>query len=443
MLKRFIKDGSGYILFGNLAAAGFGFVGFLFITRFLDKQEFGLWMLFLSFQLFGEMFRHGLTQSAIVQYVSRYIDKKQEIIGSGWIVSILTNIFITSIAAIFYFLFQNKIHENSLHWFFIYYPAFIWLATPYSLSVWISHAEQRFKRMAFYIILIPGMVLIGNIVGYFMQLDLMYVLGMHLVIRFLASLVATLLNDSHVLYFKYATKNMIRKIFKYGTYSLGSSIGSHLNQASSTFLIGMFIGTIPVAIWSVSIKLNQVVDNPVRSVVMALFPKITQMHKENKFNSINNLLYKTIALFFFVTIPATLFVYFGADLILLILADGKYPEAKVILQTLTIFMLFIPIDKMMGVTINAINKPQFNTIKIAITTTFSIIVTAATLYLFRDLIWVAYTSVATIMLGTLVGALFLKKEIGFHIHGVLTNGLASIWNVAKKHNFNPIKIAKA
>lgn len=431
MFKKFIKSEKMYIVFGNLAGAGFGLFGFLFLTRTLSKVEFGAWMLFVSLQVFGAMLRNGIVQTALVQYYNREPENRKQVIGTSWILSILTNIAITLLLLVIYIIFKDVLIANDLHYLFIFYPIFIWTGLPFNLVTWITHAKSEFKKMAYYIIAFPILIFISYAIGWYLQLDLMYIFAVHIVARLLLSAISFIKLQNYVHYIKYYDKPMAKKLFRFGQFSLSNSIGSHLLRVSNTFFIGIFLGTIQVAAWSVANKLNQVIDNPVRSVTLTLLPQMTQLHKNGKYEDINRILYKFIGLFAFLTIPVGVAVFFLAPFIIHILSNDMYPEAVLLLQILTLFMITIPFNKLLGVAINAINKPEYNTIKLVIVNIFNLVLLIPVILIYESLYPIAFVLVITNVLGVFITVYYLKKELNFKIRKVFTVGMIETFQLVK------------
>ena len=61
---------SYYALAGNLTIAFFGFAGFALLARSYTPEVFGEWVIFIAAGSFIEMFRFGITNTAMVRYLS-------------------------------------------------------------------------------------------------------------------------------------------------------------------------------------------------------------------------------------------------------------------------------------------------------------------------------------------------------------------------------------
>ena len=64
-LKKIIKNDSFIALSTNVGNAGLGFLSFIFLAKWMHKDEFGLWLLYLAAFSFVELFRAGMIHQAL------------------------------------------------------------------------------------------------------------------------------------------------------------------------------------------------------------------------------------------------------------------------------------------------------------------------------------------------------------------------------------------
>lgn len=55
----------------NMSGVLFGFVNFFILVRILSKDDFGLWVIFVSLTGIVEFAKNGLTQEATIKYLLR------------------------------------------------------------------------------------------------------------------------------------------------------------------------------------------------------------------------------------------------------------------------------------------------------------------------------------------------------------------------------------
>ena len=79
-------------LFTNVSIAAFGLLSFLLLTRSLDKELFGAWVIYTVASGLIEMMRFGLTKVAIIKFLAgANSEQRKNILGSNWIIgSVIT-----------------------------------------------------------------------------------------------------------------------------------------------------------------------------------------------------------------------------------------------------------------------------------------------------------------------------------------------------------------
>jgi O-antigen/teichoic acid export membrane protein len=69
-----MKEDNFLSLAGNMVIALFGIAGFSLLARSLSITEFGQWVLFVTTGAFIDMFRFGITSTAVVRYLSGAVE---------------------------------------------------------------------------------------------------------------------------------------------------------------------------------------------------------------------------------------------------------------------------------------------------------------------------------------------------------------------------------
>ncbi|MCX6266479.1 MAG: hypothetical protein NTW16_03875, partial [Bacteroidetes bacterium] len=92
-LRKITREANFLSLAGNLTIAFFGLVGFALLARKYPAKEFGEWMLYISSGSLVEMFRFGLTNTAIVRYLSGADHSERfKFIGSHGLIGVVVTI---------------------------------------------------------------------------------------------------------------------------------------------------------------------------------------------------------------------------------------------------------------------------------------------------------------------------------------------------------------
>lgn len=98
LINKIVREENFLSLIGNLIIALFGFAGFALLARSFPLDIFGQWVLFISSGSFIEMFRFGITNTAIIRYLSGSSQEEREkYIGSNWQIGLVATVFIGAI----------------------------------------------------------------------------------------------------------------------------------------------------------------------------------------------------------------------------------------------------------------------------------------------------------------------------------------------------------
>ncbi|MFA9214401.1 MAG: polysaccharide biosynthesis C-terminal domain-containing protein, partial [Candidatus Methylacidiphilales bacterium] len=114
---------------------------------------------------------------------------------------------------------------------------------------------------------------------------------------------------------------------------------------------------------------------------------------------------------FLLLLPASLISFLFAEQIVIILAGEQYKDAAILLKLFSIYTALTPIDKLSGVMLDIINKPNLNFIKVILMLSVNVIGDVICLYYFGTLESVAIVSTFTFSTGVIYGIYLLHKHI--------------------------------
>jgi Na+-driven multidrug efflux pump len=86
----------------------------------------------------------------------------------------------------------------------------------------------------------------------------------------------------------------------------------------------------------------------------------------------------------------------------------------------------MPLDRFFGITLDILNKPHLNMMKVFLMLTVNIIADFAGIAIFHNLYGVAIASLFTYYTGLIFGYIQLKKHLNFKLHDVLVVGFAGV-----------------
>jgi len=434
-LKKILKKPDLLSLVGNMMYAALGFASFLILTRSFPKEIFGEWVLFVTTSNFIEMFRFGITRTAIVRFLSGGSEEeKEKLIGANWLIGIVITLIIIFLVGISNLLFRESIQASGFNLFFIWYPIYAILNLPFNNALTVLQAKLQFGKilqLRTINILLFDLFLMANLL--YLKVDINSVIIVFLVITSLTSFISLVKKwDGAHLMFK-SDKAMVKKILDFGKYTTGTLIGSNLLKSADTFIITLspILGTAGVALYSVPLKLTEVMEIPLRSFAATAFPKMSKASIENDLKKVKALFYKYAGALTLLFIPFAIFNFIFAEFFVSILGGKEYLETANIYRIFCLYGLILPLDRFTGVGLDAINRPKQNFYKVIFMVMANIIGDLIAVFVFESIFLVAVITIVMTFVGIFVGYYYFNKEVKLDITRIFKDGNSFLLNFRK------------
>jgi O-antigen/teichoic acid export membrane protein len=224
-------------------------------------------------------------------------------------------------------------------------------------------------------------------------------------------------------YYFFKTKDGLKKLFHFGKFSMGTLVGSNLLKGSDTFLIGKFLGTVGVATYNVPSRVVDVFDLVIRSFAITNMPTLSAIYASGNHKLLKKEFERKTGFLFILLLPASLISFLYAEEIVLILAGEQYRDAAILLKLFSIYTALTPIDKLSGVMLDIINKPDLNFVKVILMLSVNVIGDIFCLYTFGTLESVAIVSIFTFATGVFYGIYLLNKHINVSFINIFKLGI--------------------
>ena len=377
VLGKILKNNNFLSLANNGVVAIFGLLGFLLLARSLNTNDFGKWVLLIATVNFANMLRFGITGPAIIRFLAGADPEKAgQLIGSNYLINLITSALIVGIVIIFNFIFPSKIAASGFSLFFQWFPLLAFINLPFNNAQAILQAKVRFDRLLVLRSINVGGFMLFLLFNYFwFRFALKDIVYAYLLINFITSLIASLTNwdgISHILKAKRATNKLI---LDFGKYSTGTLIGSNLLKSADTFIIGLspFLGTVGVAFYSIPLKLTQIIELPLQSYAMTAFPRMSKASIEGDNIKMREIFYTNVGGITLLLIPIMVLSFIFAKDLVYIIGGPDYVSTAVIFRIFCIYGLLLPLDRFIGVALDSINLPKYNFFKVIYMTSANII----------------------------------------------------------------------
>jgi O-antigen/teichoic acid export membrane protein len=471
LIKKLLSSNNFLSLANNGLVAVFGFLSFIMLVRMVSQEVFGEWVLFLTAGGFIDMLRFGITRTAIIRFLSGANENdSQKLMGSNNLINFISTTLIAIILIVVYHFFKNVIDDSGFAMFFKWYPVLSFFNLPFNNAQSILQARMKFDKMLWLRMLNVGSFMIFLGINMFMAYDIEIILYVYLLTNLLSSLLASFCNWDGIRYTFKANWSTNRIILDFGKYTTGTLIGSNLLKSSDAFIIGLspFMGPVGVALYSIPLKLTEIIEIPLRSFAATAFPNMSKAAIEKDYVKVKEIFYQNAGGMTFLMIPVMLFSFIFAEQIVFVLGGKDYLVTANIFRIFCIYGLLLPIDRFIGIGLDSVNKPKQNFFKVVymasanilgdilavfgvstiiIGISWTILITQGYLpdvayrlahgfTLIKTLELVAVVTILFTIIGILVGFNYLNKELQLNKKAIFVIGFKTIINLTKSRRKN-------
>ena len=414
---------------GNAIVAGMGFCLYAVLAHNLaTKAELGYWVFFIINVTLADIFRTGFLQNSLIKFYSGTdLNRSLNIAGSTWYIGF----YITAIACIidlaFYLFYPGKISVEVLsliNWFGITFLSTL----PYNVALWILQAEGRFGIILYIRIINQGVMIatIGVLIV-LGKLSFTTTLYANLLSNAVTSFVAVFAGWAKIKTLRFKSRAAMAELFHYGKYSVGSSIGSQLLRNSDLYVINAMMGTASaaaVAVYNMPQRLMEIIEMPIRSFTSTAMPLLSAAANQQDEEKVAYIMKKYAGVLILALLPVCIAGFLGAGLIINLVGGQKFSgsAAANIFRIFMTFAMLLPVDRFFGITLDMINKPRVNMVKVFVMLGVNIVADIAGLLIFHSIYGVALASILTFFTGIIYGYWSLKKYLKFSIYDIFRLG---------------------
>ncbi len=419
-------------LAGNLLPAVLGLLAFMFLARGLSKVDFGSWVLYLSSFSLLEMIKSGGVQTALVMCMAGKDEtQKEKAIGAAWIlmvvIAVLSGLLLWAILP-----FQQPDWNPGLLAFLRWYPVIGLCTIPFNISQAILQSEHRFDRL-FVLRFGMGLLLVGcSLVILFGQFSVIHVIIAHAAVQALCGVFLLVSGWSKALSIQKTSREQVRDMFRLGKFSFGTLAATNLLKSADTFLIGAFLGPAAVGMYSIPLRLTEVLEIPLRSAVATAFPRFSSLYNTGNKEGLRTAFYQYAGLTSWLFVPVLMGCFVLSDYLVVWLGGKEYTASSPIFRVFLCYGLFLPLDRFTGVLLDGLQKPSFNLLKVLVMAGFNVTGDIVVLHFFPDLRGVAFVSVCNAILGIILGFYLSRKYIDVRIRETVSGGWDQIRGFLRK-----------
>lgn len=438
-IRKIIREKNILSLSTSVLTAGLGLLGFLLLTRGLEKSLFGDWVLYTSLATFIDLLRFGLTSTALVRFASGgNNEQKKAYLGASFKIGLFVVIGIAILLWILLFVFGNlNIKLNNGYYLFLkWYPVLAILNLSWNNSVSYFQAGQNFKSILFIRLVNVGSFVLFLIVNnLFFRFGIIEILYAHLICNLLPSILVFVKRWDGFLYIRKASKEIVWEMLNFGKFSMGTLVGSSLLRSADTFIIGLspVLGSVGIAQYAIPLKLTDLLGIPLRSFTVTAFPKMSKLSLSGKIDELKEVFYSYSGAVTFMFIPVAIGGFIFAEQLVWLLGGDQYKDSLPLLANIfrifSVYSILLPIDRFTGVALDSINRPKMNFYKVIVMTSANVIGDLVAVFVFQSLQAVALVTVVFTLIGIVMGYTYLNREIKINILQVANGGLSFFKNL--------------
>lgn len=391
----------------------FGIGSVLILTRFLTKEQMGVWNLFLLITGIIEICRQSLVKNAVIKYINSHPGEHTHIEGSALGLNVMITLIIGVILGIGIVPLSGVLQAPELDvmiWFFL--PGLL-LLIPFSHFEWMQNANADFRGIFWAYTCRQGTAF-ALIVAHLLFMGPIGLLD--LIVYFNAGIISGTLAGwffaRKFLSGKYAFHaEWMGRLWQFGRFVFATNISSSIFRNTDQFIVASLISTPAVAMYGVCLRVSNLVDMPSQVLGDILFPKSARMMEGGNLAGVRYYYEKAVGSVLAIAVPASLVILLLPRLVIGIIAGSEYLEAATLLQLTIIYGLFLPFIKQFGTIMDSIGKPKVNFLVITITALINIPVCYAFTRQF-GLHGAAYGMMTSYFVCFLITQLYLRKTLG-------------------------------
>lgn len=415
-----IKSGILNVL-QNFSGVFFGFAGFYILVRVLNKQDFGIWTLFMSVTTILEAIRSGLIQNALIKYLSssQKAEHPDIIAASTFISGMVTAISILLVVLFAPYLSRLWSSPQLVYLLYSYVVVFILSGILTQFNA-VEQANLKFsgifvnnlvRQSTFF-----GFVLISYLVNF--KIELVYLVWVQAFSLVLSVAVAYSYIRHNFSFSLSMGKPWLGRLFGYGKYAFGTSVSSLLSGTVDQMMLGALLSPAASGAFNIAVRITNLIDIPGNAIAVVVFPQSSKRMEEEGTGAIKYLYEKSVGTTLALVLPGVLFLYFFSDYVIHFIAGEKYVDSIPLLQVTLLYCLLIPYGRQFGTILDSIGKTKITFLVVVGTT----IVNLGLNFIFikrMGVMGAAYATLVSNIVGFIVAQIILKKEIGVSLWNTL------------------------
>jgi O-antigen/teichoic acid export membrane protein len=429
-----------FSLAGTIIISAFSLLIMAILYRQLpSKEAVGTWVLFQTVLALIDTVRSGLlTTAAIKFFAGASTARVNAITGATWWmgVAITGVVLLLNLPALFAI---NKLTDVSYIFIIKWIGLAFFLTLPMVIANCTLQGAERFDRLLYMRLFNQGLFFVLVLV-----FSLLHLLSIHtvlysfLITSFLTGVFIILKGWTNIGAWKYTTKAVVKEMYHFGKYTVGTTISANLLRASDIFLIKLLFpkgkSEAIIGIYRLGLLSLEIVEIPLRSFIATGMTDLSIAQNQHRKEDFIYLIKKYTGVLVMLIIPAMVAAWLLADLAIFTMAGNKYmgTEAANIIRIFMTFAILFPFDRFFALSLDVLHQPQINYYKVLVMLAVNIVGDVVGYYLTGNIYGIAMATFLPTLVGAWVGYYYLRKRCPFTIGQIFTTGWVELKLIAKK-----------
>jgi lipopolysaccharide exporter len=353
-------------LFERASIVIFGFIAYYALVRYTTKEEFGTWGVFLMLTGFIEQFRYGFISNGLVRYLN-HTDSREDYIRveTG---ALSLNVAVTVLISIFLWTCSDWIGSATnaplISPMLQIYAFLNFLMVPVFHLEMMQRANMDFKGSSLGQFANKGLysLLLIVYIFYYQSVSLTEVVMLQGVGIVAGTFITYYYGSKYMSFTWRFSFSTLKEQLHYGKYTFGTFISAYMMRNIDSWMLTALLGPTAVAPYVLALKISNIFEVPANTVSQVIFPKMVRAIKEEGVQAARPYYEKSVAILFSVMLPFVAFTLLFAQQIVTLIGEVRYAEAIPVLQITVLYGLLLPLDKQVGVMLDATGKQKMNTL---------------------------------------------------------------------------------
>ena len=369
MDKNFKRDfikGSAATSLGTIEAMVFQFLSIVIITRYVTKEEFGIYVLIVVIANFLDTFSGLALEQSLVKFISSANDmERRSTLFPALIIRIILIVMTIIVVVLFHDALMSLFSFTATEFLYVIIILFI-LSSFRGLFYNLMQGLNLFKKYAS-VQTITSVLRIGILllILYIHELNLKNVLLVEM-----AVVIFTVLLQLALIPFKEISDwnmnfNNIKKIIRFSIPLYLSGISYFIQTQVNIFIISAYLTPVSIANFDVAGKIPQASAKGFQSFIIVFYPNLSRLLSNGQHSSALTLINKSLVTFsILINLLLLVCFLFNREIILLLFSD-KYLDSSLAFSFLMVAFYLTAMSNIMGYSLVSAGLPS-TTLKVNI-----------------------------------------------------------------------------